>query len=184
MERKLWKRSFREKSKVVNSGRLSRVEDFRANHDGVSSYMIYNDKAAFGGLSLRENRHIAEGAIGDFHTLSLRHDIRIKVSERLSTLFNRNIFIEWDAGELKIKFSTKEGEPYSAAREASGLLHLVTILSALYDDEVSVLLLDEPEISLHPQLQAFLFQEIKKVAGDPQDKSKKWLSWQHIRQSF
>lgn len=98
------------KVRFLTAGRLSRVEDFRANHDGVSSYMIYNDKAAFGGLSLRENRHIAEGAIGDFHTLSLRHDIRIKVSERLSTLFNRNIFIEWDAGELKIKFSTKEGK--------------------------------------------------------------------------
>lgn len=163
------------KVRLLTAGRLSKVEDFRANHDGVSSYMLHNDRAAFGGLNLRDNRHEAEGAIGDFHTLSLRHDIRIKVSERLSTLFNRNIFIEWDAGELKIKFSTIEGEPYSVAREASGLLHLVTILSALYDDEVSILLLDEPEISLHPQLQAFLFQEIKKVAGDPQDKSKKMV---------
>ncbi|MFK4333458.1 ABC-type transporter Mla maintaining outer membrane lipid asymmetry ATPase subunit MlaF [Bacillus sp. RC240] len=163
------------KVRLLTAGRLSRVEDFRANHDGVSSYMLQGDRAAFGGLNFRENRHIAEGAIGDFHTLSLRHDIRIKVSERLSTLFNRNIFIEWDAGELKIRFSTIEGEPYSVAREASGLLHLVTILSALYDDEVSILLLDEPEISLHPQLQAFLFQEIKKVAGDLQDKSKKMV---------
>ena len=163
------------KVRLLTAGRLSKVEDFRANHDGVSSYMLHNDRAAFGGLNYRENRHAAEGAIGDFHTLSLRHDIRIKVSERLSTLFNRKIFIEWDAGELKIKFSTIEGEPYSVAREASGLLHLVTILSALYDDEVGVLLLDEPEISLHPQLQAFLFQEIKKVAGDPQDKSKKMI---------
>lgn len=56
---------------------------------------------------------------------------------------------------------------YSSGREASGLLHLVGILSALYDDEVGVLLIDEPEVSLHPQLQAFLLKEITRVAGIP-----------------
>ena len=56
---------------------------------------------------------------------------------------------------------------YSSGREASGLLHLVGILSALYDDDVGVLLIDEPEVSLHPQLQAFLLKEIIRVAGIP-----------------
>lgn len=165
---------FNRKVRLVTAGRLLRVENYRSNHDGISGY-VNDDGATFGGTTFREYRHRAEGMVGDFHTLSIRHDVRIKVSERLSTLFKRNIFIEWDAGELKIKFSALEGEPYSVAREASGLLHLVTLLSALYDDDVSVLLIDEPEISLHPQLQAFLFQEIKKVAGDPEDKSKKMI---------
>ncbi|HDX9612722.1 TPA: AAA family ATPase [Bacillus toyonensis] len=160
---------------MITAGRLSKVEEFRTDHDGVSSYKLFDEGAKFGGMGFRDNRHLAEGAVGDFHTLSIRQDILIKVSERLSTLFKRRIFIEWDMGELKIKFSSLDGEPYSVAREASGLLHLVTLLSALYDDEVSMLLLDEPEISLHPQLQAFLFQEIKKVAGDPEDKSKKMI---------
>ena len=163
------------KVRLLTAGRLSNVEAFRANHDGVSRFRLANESAKFGGLSHRNNRHVAEGAIGDFHTLSIRQDILIKVSERLSTLFKRKIFIEWDAGELKINFSSLDGEPYSAAREASGLLYLVTLLTALYDDEVSMLLLDEPEVSLHPQLQAFLFQEIKKMAGDPEDKSKKMI---------
>ncbi|PEM46515.1 ATP-dependent nuclease [Bacillus wiedmannii] len=161
------------KTRLVTAGRLSKIETLRSNHDGIT--YSNHDSITFGGVSYREYRHQAEGIFGDVHTLSVRHDIRIKVSERLSTLFKRNIFIEWDAGELKVKFSGLEGEPYSATREASGLLHLVTLLSALYDDEVSVLLIDEPEISLHPQLQAFLFQEIKKVAGDPEDKSKKMI---------
>ncbi|MES9699872.1 MULTISPECIES: ATP-dependent nuclease [Bacillus] len=161
------------KIRLVTAGRLSRIENYRSNHDGMS--YLNHDSITFGGVNYRDYRHQAEGVLGDVHTLSMRHDIRIKVSERLSTLFKRNIFIEWDAGELKIKFSGLEGEPYSATREASGLLHLVTLLSALYDDEVSMLLIDEPEISLHPQLQAFLFQEIKKVAGDPEDKSKKMI---------
>lgn len=58
---------------------------------------------------------------------------------------------------------------YSSGREASGLLHLVGILSALYDDEVGVLLIDEPEVSLHPQLQAFLLKEISRIAGIPNE---------------
>ena len=69
---------------------------------------------------------------------------------------------------LKVFFAridSDSSESYSSAREASGLLHLVSILAALYDDEVGCLLIDEPEVSLHPQLQAFLLEEIKKVAG-------------------
>lgn len=163
------------KVRLLTAGRLSKIEEFRANHDGVSSHMVHHENATLGGINYRDNRHIAEGAVGDFHTLSIRQDIMIKVSERLSTLFKRNIFIEWDRGELKINFSSLDGVSYSASREASGLLHLVSLLSALYDDEVGVLLIDEPEISLHPQLQAFLFQEIKKVAGDPENKSEKMI---------
>jgi len=81
----------------------------------------------------------------------------IKVQERLRKLFKRDLIVEWDAGSLKVIFARldDESEPYSSGREASGLLHLVGILSALYDDEVGVLLIDEPEVSLHPQLQAF-----------------------------
>lgn len=48
-------------------------------------------------------------------------------------------------------------------------MQLVGILSALYDDEVGALLLDEPEVSLHPQLQAFLLKEIIGVAGHPSE---------------
>ena len=46
-------------------------------------------------------------------------------------------------------------------------MQLVGILAALYDDEVGALLLDEPEVSLHPQLQAFLLNEILSVSGHP-----------------
>jgi len=165
--------AFNRKVRLLTAGRLSQLENYRSNYDGTRG--INYELASFGGANLREYRHQSESAIGDFHTLSIRTDIQIKVSERLSTLFNRNMIIEWDSGDLKVKFSTIGGEPYSSAREASGLLQLVTILTALYDNEVSVLLLDEPEISLHPQLQSFLFQEIKRVAGNPTDTSKKMV---------
>lgn len=98
----------------------------------------------------------------------------IKVQERLSKLFQRNLIIDWDEGQLKILFSRLDGSsPYSSGREASGLMHLVGILCALYDDDVGALFIDEPEVSLHPQLQSFLLNEILDVAGIPDGDSNK-----------
>ena len=37
----------------------------------------------------------------------------------------------------------------------------------LRDNEIDALLIDEPETSLHPQLQAFLLREIENVMVDP-----------------
>ena len=83
--------------------------------------------------------------------------------------------MEWDSGTLKVSFARldRTHRAYSSAREASGLLHLVVLLAALYDDEIDALLIDEPEVSLHPQLQSFLFREIQKVSGDPEQPGKK-----------
>ncbi|MBC7545065.1 MAG: AAA family ATPase [Candidatus Sericytochromatia bacterium] len=109
--------------------------------------------------------------------LSTKPELRIKVTERLRTLFSRQILLEWDHDGLWIRFSrgVGAGDSYSSAREASGLLQLVVVLSALYDDDIGVLLLDEPEMSLHPQLQAFLLREIRSVAGLPSDRTKKLI---------
>jgi hypothetical protein len=162
------------KVRYLSGGRLAHLESFRSDVDGRRGGPRY-DAAQFGGKRYRDTRHRAETAFGDFHTLSVRPDLQIKVAERLRRLFNRDIYLDWDAGNLKITFSRidTQGGPYSCAREASGLLHLVVILAALYDDEVGILLLDEPEASLHPQLQAFLLREMQSVAGDPVDSRKK-----------
>jgi predicted ATPase len=163
------------KVRYLSGGRLAHLESFRSDYDGHRGGRPRYDDAQFGGKNFRGGRHSAETAIGDFHTLSVRPDLQIKVTERLRSLFNRDMYLDWDAGNLKVTFSRidTDGSPYSSAREASGLLHLVVVLAALYDDEVGVLLLDEPEVSLHPQLQAFLLREIQSVAGDPEDPQKK-----------
>ena len=41
------------------------------------------------------------------------------------------------------------------------------LLTHLYDDQHQCLIIDEPELNLHPQYQAFFLQEVRKVAGDP-----------------
>lgn len=93
-----------------------------------------------------------------------KRDVYIKVAERLSIMFGREIHLEWNAGQLKVYFEKKgDLEGYSVVLEASGLVNLVSILAALYDDDMEILLIDEPEVSLHPQLQAYLLKEIKKI---------------------
>lgn len=154
--------------RFLSAGRMGMLEQYRSDYDGHRGGTPNYDNATYGGKGDSARRHQIETLTGDFQTLAERSDILIKIQERLRKLFKRDLLIEWDAGSLKISFSRlDDSKPYSSGREASGLMHLVGILAALYDDEVGALLLDEPEVSLHPQLQAFLLKEILSVAGYP-----------------
>lgn len=163
------------KIRYVSAGRLGPMESFRSDYDGHRGISIRFDQATFGDKDSVTRRHNNETILGDFATLSDRPDVLIKIQERLRKLFNRDLSVDWDGGMLKVYFARIDSDSgnYSSAREASGLLHLVSILAALYDDEVGCLLIDEPEVSLHPQLQSFLLNEIKKVAGSNTEKTKK-----------
>ena len=156
------------KVRFISAGRLAPLEQYRSK---TNQFNYDIDDARLGDKYETNYRHEIESISGDLHTLYKRPDILIKVQERLRKLFKRDIKIEWDSGYLKVFFLRVEASNtyYSSAREASGLLHLVGILSALYDDDVEVLLIDEPEVSLHPQLQAFLLKEITRVAGIPSE---------------
>ena len=165
------------KVRYISAGRLGPMEYYRSNYDGQRGTPNF-DNASFGDKSSTSRRHQTETILGDFATLSERPDILIKVQERLQKLFRRNVIIDWDGGKLKVFFSRVDQEMnsnYSSAREASGLLHLVAILASLYDDEIGCLLIDEPEVSLHPQLQSFLLNEMIKVAGANTEKGKKLI---------
>ncbi|EJI1423105.1 AAA family ATPase [Vibrio parahaemolyticus] len=159
------------KIRFISAGRMGMLEESRSDFDGYRDGHILYENANFGHKGDVNRRHNIETLNGDFQTLSERADILVKVQERLKKLFKRDLIIEWDAGTLKAIFARldKEGEPYSSGREASGLLHLVGLLAALYDDDVGALILDEPEVSLHPQLQAFLLNEIVSAAGHYSD---------------
>lgn len=155
--------------RFLSAGRMGLFEQYRSDYDGHRGGSPMYDQATFGSKGDAVRRHQMETLTGDFQTLAERADILIKIQERLRKLFKRDVLIDWDGGNLKISFSRLdvEVEPYSSGREASGLMHLVGILAALYDDDVGALLLDEPEVSLHPQLQAFLLNEILSVSGYP-----------------
>ncbi|MFI3208241.1 MAG: AAA family ATPase [Eubacteriales bacterium] len=165
-----------DKVRYISSNRIGEIEKYKPNAS-VDGYTT--DSAVWGASRGKGKRQTYSTAVGDFYALEDRKDIYIKVSERLGTLFNKDIYIEWDSGNLKVFFQNKQSEiseSYNSIYEASGLINLVSLLAALYDDEIKVLLIDEPEVSLHPQLQAFLLQEIKSISGDYEnDKGKKMV---------
>ena len=156
------------KVSFVSAGRIGTLENYRSDFDGHRGGNPIYEEANYGSRNDQKRRHQTETLNGAFQTLAARPDILIKVKERLRKLFKRTIEIRWDAGIIKVFFSHGDSTAYSSGREASGLLHLVGLLAVIYDDEVGALLLDEPEVSLHPQLQAFLLQEIISVSGWPE----------------
>ena len=123
----------------------------------------------------RAKWHELETYQGVINRLAVRVDVGIKVAERLRALFGREIRLHWEKGELRVEFA-RGGSTYPSSREASGLLHLVGILAALYDDELTAVLIDEPGISLHPQYQAFVRREMERAAGEPKE-GKKLVIW-------
>lgn len=152
------------KVRYLSSNRIGTMEQYRSK---VNQYSYSANDYSLGDLRVKKARHEIETANGDFFAMDDRKDVFIKVAERLSVLFKRQIFIRWDAGNMKVFFGKTGSESeYSVAVEASGLVNVISILAALFDEAIEVLLIDEPEVSLHPQLQSYLLREIKHAAKE------------------
>lgn len=104
-----------------------------------------------------------------FVILKEKVDVRIRIEAFLSTIFGRRIRFAEEGGFLKPKIQKiLAGAEYEMKEsECHGLKELITLLAFLYDDDFNALIIDEPELHLHPQFQTFLLAEIRKMAGDP-----------------
>ena len=109
----------------------------------------------------------------------LEEDARLlmQVEATLAHLFDREILLEWDSGNLVPKMRRPNGVSYRLDRdECHGIKELLVLLTHLYHTGHSHLIIDEPELNLHPQYQAFFMHEARKFAGDPSiDNRKKTL---------
>ena len=129
-------------------------------------------KGDFAGL---KQAGAAGSGIDTFVLLEERMDLRIQIQATLSHLFDREFTMEWDSGNLIPRVARSGGGPtYRLDREeCHGIKELLVLLTHLYDDKHRYLIIDEPELNLHPQYQAFFMQEVRKLAGDPSTDSKK-----------
>lgn len=162
--------------RFLAAGRSSPLERFRALID--YPHNAYGEEPAhLGNASYRQHWHQYEAVTGDYLALEQRADLRLKVQARLQTFLGRSLSLRWSQNGLEISLSPViGGESYRANAEASGILQLVALLTSIYHDEIGALLIDEPEISLHPQYQAFIRDELTAVSGDPrEDSSKKFV---------
>ncbi len=124
----------------------------------VGDYAHYKAQGAEQGLSADA-----------FVILKEKLNVRIRIEAFLSSIFGRRIRFAEEGGYLKPKMQRILGGAEYAMKEdeCHGLKELITLLAFLYDDEFNALVIDEPELHLHPQFQTFFLAEIRKLAGDP-----------------
>jgi hypothetical protein len=135
----------------------------------------------FGFTQLQQGYHIGQfadyknnarvyGLSSDsFVLLKEKLDLRVRVEATLSQLFGRRLRLVEEGGYMKPKVqSALSGRDYDVREdECHGIKELLSLLTYLYDDDNNCLILDEPELHLHPQYQTLLMQEIRKLSGDP-----------------
>ena len=125
-----------------------------------------------------DNLRVAGAAGSGVDTIVLledRMDLRIRIEATLSHLFARDVVLEWDSGHLVPRVTRRiSGESYRLDRdECHGIKELFVLLTHLYDHQHRYLIIDEPELNLHPQYQAFFMQEVRKIAGKPNSSTSK-----------
>lgn len=155
------------KVRYLSSERLAGLE--KTNYSYFSTSGIYQGLNV-GQFSEYKNYGAQYGLASDaFATLKEKLDVKIKIEATLSQLFGRRIRLAEEGGFLKPKIQRIEGGDEYGLKESEchGLKELMTLLTFLYNDDYNCLIIDEPELHLHPQFQTFFLQEIRKIAGDP-----------------
>ena len=93
--------------------------------------------------------------------------IRTRIESVLSNMFGKSIRFEKtpDGMFVPIVINKARGVEYGLKQgECHGLKEIITLLIALYSIKKGCLILDEPELHLHPQFQQFFMNEIRSVA--------------------
>ncbi len=161
-------------ARILGTDRLSGMEQMNVLRDMFGDH--FSNGLAKNHFGNYKSAGQQGSAIDTVVLLEERMDLRIQVEATLGHLFNRKIILEWDSGNLVARAVVGEtGSSYRLDRdECHGIKELLVLLTHLYNDEHPYLIIDEPELNLHPQYQAFFMQEVRKVAGDPStDKKKK-----------
>jgi len=162
-----WLRNHGLRPRYLNSERLSGLEK--------QQYRFFGHTDMERGIDMSQMSQIKSSAIqyglaaDSLVRLKEKVDLRIRLEAILSQAFKRSIRLAEEGGFLrpKLQGTTAGGEYDLRTGECHGLKELVTLLPLLYDDEYDSIILDEPELHLHPQLQSYLMQEVRSLAGDP-----------------
>ena len=107
--------------------------------------------------------------------LEERLDLRIRLEATLASLFDRELRLDWDSGTMIPRGRRASGgDMYRLDQEeCHGIKEILVLLTHLYDNTSQCLIIDEPELNLHPQYQAFFMQEVRRVAGNPRQSDRK-----------
>lgn len=156
--------------RVLKTGRLLDTDRLASMAHYSALRRFVSDTFSFG-IQKNYFQHIIEAGkegsgLDAFIILERNLQLRIRLEATLSHLFDRDIALEWDSGNLVPMASLREvGLKYRLDRdECHGIKELLVLLTHLYDDTHDYLIIDEPELNLHPQYQSFFMEEVHKVA--------------------
>jgi len=154
------------KCRTLSADRLHGLSAKHNNYDSIMGSPIFNtgfNKEQFVSY-IQSSKKLGYG-FDAFILLEERYDLRIQIEATLSQLLKRDIKMEWDSGRLTpVAYNRLSEKSYKLHKdECHGIKELLILLTHLYDEENECLIIDEPELNLHPQYQAFLISEIKKV---------------------
>ena len=155
------------KTRYLSSERLAGLEK---QQYGIFGFSQINEGFNIGRLQDYKSQGLTYGLAADaFAILKEKLDVKIRIEATLSQLFSRRIRLAEEGGFLKPRIQKIEaGNEYGLKEsECHGLKELITLLTFLHNDDYNCLIIDEPELHLHPQFQTFFLQEIRKTAGDP-----------------
>lgn len=104
-----------------------------------------------------------------FRLLKADSLLKEKVETVISAMFKKSIYLDEKNGHLipMVKDIVRNSEYNLRKGECHGLKEIITLLTTIYDSSSKSIILDEPELHLHPQFQFFLINEIRKLAGNP-----------------
>ena len=159
--------------RYLSAERLSGLEKKSGQQSGSS---VFNNGFEMGSFpQFMKNSAKLDTSIDAFARLKTKPDLRIKIESILSHFFGKSLILEEEKGYLKPKlFDEKNSEKYDLKQEEShGLKEIIALLTIIHDEQFNFIIIDEPELHLHPQFQTFLLQEIRKLSGDPQNPPKK-----------
>lgn len=157
----------------LNAERLSGMETQNYNQFARSNLRQGFDV----GQEDQYRRRARRGGLSSDAYLELREkpDLRIRIQAILSEFFGREIELEVEGGYLQPQMrDSASSDSYDLREDEShGLKELISLLTLIHNDDNDVMILDEPELHLHPQYQRFLLQQIRKIAGHPDESNSK-----------
>lgn len=118
-----------------------------------------------GGTEEEQTRALSyqHGIISDaFYVLRERPDILLRVSALLARVFGRVLNLTEQAGFINPTITTHDSSYSLLNEEGHGLRELVALLTFTYFDDRPILVVDEPELHLHPSLARFWLEELKR----------------------
>lgn len=162
------------KCRVLSADRLNGLGFSAKNINSGHGNYVVSQTNFHDGFNKQNFEHYKQGAdsmdtgIDAFVLLEEKLDLKIKIEAILSQVLHRDIRLEWDSGKLvPMTYNIQQATEYELKKESHGIKELLILLTHIYDDSHKVLIIDEPELNLHPQYQAFLLEHIRKVSGNP-----------------